>query len=286
VIPLEEDRLTITREAVTDLIDENTICVGVILGTTFTGEIDPIEEINDLLVEVKNTRGWDIPIHVDAAIGGFILPFTQPELRWDFRLSQVKSINVSAHKYGLVYPGLGWLIFRDTTDLPEDLVFYVNYLGDEMPSYTLNFSRGSGMLLAQYYNLLRLGWEGYAMAAKAVLEHAQYLTKRLLDTGYFDILNGAEILPVVTFQLKEPVDFSVYDLSAKLRERGWIVPAYTLPPNADAIPIMRVVVRQNFSRDMADLFVDDIKKAYAALLAPKTKTIVKQRSPREAHSVS
>jgi len=137
VIPLEEDRLTITREAVTDLIDENTICVGVILGTTFTGEIDPIEEINDLLVEVKNTRGWDIPIHVDAAIGGFILPFTQPELRWDFRLSQVKSINVSAHKYGLVYPGLGWLIFRDTTDLPEDLVFYVNYLGDEMPSYTL-----------------------------------------------------------------------------------------------------------------------------------------------------
>ena len=286
VIPLEEDRFTITREAVTDLIDENTICVGVILGTTFTGEIDPIEEINDLLVEVKNTHGWDIPIHVDAAIGGFILPFTQPELRWDFRLSQVKSINVSAHKYGLVYPGLGWLIFRDTTDLPADLVFYVNYLGDEMASYTLNFSRGSSMLLAQYYNLLRLGWKGYAMAAGAVLENAQYLTKRLLDTGYFYILNAGEILPVVTFQLKEPVDFSVYDLCAKLRERGWIVPAYTLPPNADAIPIMRVVVRQTFSRDMADLFVDDIKKAYAALLAPKTKTIVKQRSPREAHPVS
>jgi len=128
------------------------------------------------------------------------------------------------HKYGLVYPGLGWLIFRDTTDLPDDLVFYVNYLGDEMPSYTLNFSRGSGMLLAQYYNLLRLGWEGYAMAAKAVLEHAQYLTKRLLDTGYFDILNGAEILPVVTFQLKEPLDFSVYDLSAKLRNEVGLSP--------------------------------------------------------------
>jgi glutamate decarboxylase len=198
----------------------------------------------------------------------------------------VKSINVSAHKYGLVYPGLGWLVFRDTTDLPEELMFYVNYLGDEMASYTLNFSRGSGMLLAQYYNLLRLGWSGYAMAADAVLENARYLTKRLLDTGYFDVLNGAEILPVITLRLREPVDFSVYDLSAKLRERGWIVPAYSLPPNADHITIMRIVVRQNFSRDMADLFVEDVKKAYSALLAPRTKTVVKQRSPREAHPVS
>jgi glutamate decarboxylase len=222
---------------------------------------------------------------VDAAIGGFILPFSKPELAWDFRLPQVKSINVSAHKYGLVYPGLGWLIFRDMSDLPEELMFYVSYLGDEMASYTLNFSRGSGMLLAQYYNLLRLGWQGYAMAANAVLENARYLTKRLHDTGYFDVLNAAEILPVITLRLGEPVDFSVYDLSAKLRERGWIVPAYTLPPNADHITIMRIVVRQNFSRDMADLFVEDVKKAYAALLAPKTKTIVKQRSAREAHSV-
>ena len=256
------------------------------MGTTFTGEIDPIEEINDLLVEVKSSRGLDIPIHVDAAIGGFILPFSKPQFKWDFRLEQVKSINVSAHKYGLVYPGLGWLIFRDTSDLPEELMFYVNYLGDEMASYTLNFSRGSGMLLAQYYNLLRLGWQGYERAAHAVLETAQYLTQRLLDLGHFDILNAAEALPVITLQLKEPVDFSVYDLSAKLRERGWIVPAYTLPPNADDITIMRIVVRQNFSRDMADLFVEDVKKAYETLLAPKTKTIVKQRSPRESHPVS
>lgn len=158
MIPLEPDHFTITKKRVAKLVDENTICVGVILGTTFTGEIDPIEEINDLLVETKNTRGWDIPIHVDAAIGGFILPFSKPGLMWNFRLGQVKSINVSAHKYGLVYPGLGWLIFRDTSDLPDELMFYVNYLGDEMASYTLNFSRGSRMLLAQYYNMLRLGW--------------------------------------------------------------------------------------------------------------------------------
>jgi glutamate decarboxylase len=228
----------------------------------------------------------DIPIHVDAAIGGFILPFSKPQFKWDFRLSQVRSINVSAHKYGLVYPGLGWLIFCDMSDLPEELMFYVNYLGDEMASYTLNFSRGSGMLLAQYYNLLRLGWQGYERAAHAVLETAQYLTRRLFDTGYFDVLNAAESLPVITLQLKEPVDFSVYDLSAKLRERGWIVPAYTLPPDADHITIVRIVVRQNFSRDMADLFVEDVKKAYEALLAPKVKTIVKQRSPRESHPVS
>jgi len=283
VIPLEGGRFTITKEAVADLIDENTICVGVILGTTFTGELDPIEEINDLLVDVKNTRGWDIPIHVDAAIGGFILPFTLPELRWDFRLPQVRSINVSAHKFGLVYPGLGWLIFRDAADLPEDLVFYVNYFGDEMPSYTLSFSRGSGVLLAQYYNLLRLGRKGYAMAAEAVLENAQYLTERLFETGHFDILNAGKVLPVVIFQLRDSVGFSAFDLSSKLRERGWSVPAYTLPPDADPTPIMRVVVRQNFSRDMADLFVEDVKKALAALSAPKTKTVVKQRSRRESH---
>jgi len=286
VIPLEPDHFTITKRGVAELVDENTICVGVILGTTFTGQIDPIEEINDLLVETKNSRGWDIPIHVDAAIGGFILPFSKPAFRWDFRLDQVKSINVSAHKYGLVYPGLGWLILRDTSDLPDELMFYVNYLGDEMASYTLNFSRGSGMLLAQYYNMLRLGWQGYERAAHAVLDTAQYLTRRLLDTGHFDVLNAAELLPVVTLQLKEPVGFSAYDLSAKLRERGWIVPAYTLPPNADSITIMRVVVKQNFSRDMADLFVEDVKKAYAALLAPRAKTVVKQRSPRESHPVS
>jgi len=237
VIPLEEDNFTITKEEVAELIDENTTCVGVILGTTFTGEIDPIEDINDLLVDVKNERGWDIPIHVDAAIGGFILPFSKPELAWDFRLPQVKSINVSAHKYGLVYPGLGWLIFRDMSDLPEELMFYVSYLGDEMASYTLNFSRGSGMLLAQYYNLLRLGWQGYAMAANAVLENARYLTKRLHDTGYFDVLNAAEILPVITLRLGEPVDFSVYDLSAKLRERGWIVPAAPSRPMPITLPL-------------------------------------------------
>ena len=149
---MDLDRFTISAETVSERIDENTICVGAILGTTFTGGADPVKEISDLLMEIKETKGGDIPIHVDAASGGFITPFANPELEMDFRQHQVKSINVSGHKYGLVYPGLGWLIFRDHIYPPEDLIFYVNYLGDEMPTYTLNFSRGSAMVLAQYYN--------------------------------------------------------------------------------------------------------------------------------------
>ncbi len=152
IIPMDLDRFTISAETVSERIDENTICVGAILGTTFTGGADPVKEISDLLMEIKETKGGDIPIQVDAASGGFITPFANPELEMDFRLPQVKSINVSGHKYGLVYPGLGWLIFRDHIYPPEDLIFYVNYLGDEMPTYTLNFSRGSAMVLAQYYN--------------------------------------------------------------------------------------------------------------------------------------
>ena len=161
IVPMTPKELILTPKKAEPLIDENTICVGAILGTTFTGQADDIEGLNKLLLKIKKTKGWDIPIHVDGASGGFIAPFVYPKLKWDFRLEQVKSINTSGHKYGLVYPGIGWLVFRESKDLPEELIFKVNYLGGLMPTYTLNFSRNSSMILAQYYNLIRLGHEGY-----------------------------------------------------------------------------------------------------------------------------
>ena len=271
IIPMEKDCFTITAEKVAKLIDENTICVGAILGTTFTGQADPIKEINDLLVKVKEEKGWDIPIHVDAASGGFIAPFIHPELEWDFRLSQVKSINVSGHKYGLVYPGLGWLIFRHETDLPENLIFTVNYLGGEMPTFTLNFSRNSCMVLAQYYNFLRLGKEGYRRIMTNIMENARYLAGALAGSGKFIMLNESQLLPIIAFRLKEE-SFTIFDLSDKLRQRGWIISAYTLPPNAQDLAIMRIVVREHLSRDMAEILHNDIMNACGQLEKEKIKT--------------
>lgn len=258
MIPMAPDRYTITAEEVKKLIDENTICVGGIIGTTFTGQVDELEGINELLLEVKEKKGWDIPIHVDGASGGMVAPFVYPDLKWDFRLEQVRSINVSGHKYGLVYPGLGWLVIRDEKDMPEDMVFTVNYLGGVMPTYTLNFSRGSSMVIAQYYSFLRLGRDGYKRIMSNVVENAKNLSDKLVKSGLFETLNPSQLLPVVVVKLKKKEKFTVFDLADKLRQRGWIIPAYTLPPKADKIAIMRMVVKENFSRDMADMLYDDI----------------------------
>lgn len=265
IIPMETDRFVITADEVEKRIDENTICVGAILGTTFTGQYDPIEKINDLLVKIKKRKGWDIPLHVDGASGGFVAAFAYPELKWDFRLEQVKSINVSGHKYGLVYPGIGWLVFKDKSDVPEDIIFKVNYLGGQMPTYTLNFSRGSAMVVAQYYNFLRLGRAGYRRIMENTIENAKYLSKKLTDSGYFESLNTTQLIPVVAIKLKNKTDFTLYDLSEKIRQRGWIISAYSLPPNAEEIVIMRIVVRENFSKDMADILYSDIISAYEKL---------------------
>lgn len=264
IIPMETDRFTIDPEQIEACIDENTICVGAVIGTTYTGACEPVKEINDLLVAVKRNRGWDIPIHVDAASGGFILPFTSPELKWDFRMPQVHSINVSGHKFGLVYPGLGWLIFRNAKDLPEELIFHVNYLGETMSTYTLNFSGGSSMILAQYYNLLRLGREGYTSVMINCLENARYFADRLVASGMFELLSD-HILPIVAFRFKKSPGFSPFRLSQKLRERGWMLPAYRLPENAESIVALRVVVKENFSRNMADILASDIINTYNIL---------------------
>lgn len=266
-IPMRRDRYVLSGADVEQHVDENTIAVGAVLGTTHIGEADPIEEINDVLVRLKAERGWDVPLHVDGASGAFVAPFAEPDLRWDFRLEQVASINASGHKYGLVYPGVGWLIFRDASRLPEDLVFSVNYLGGAQPTYTFNFSRGSAMIQAQMYNFLRLGRDGYTSIVATMLANARHLNEQLVASGRFEILNPGLAEPVVTFRLAGDPGFDVYHLSARLRERGWIVPAYSLPPDADDVHLLRVVVRLDLSRLMVDVLLRDLEQAYDELAA-------------------
>jgi len=270
LIPLQEDLYTITTEDVASEIDENTIAVGVVVGTTFTGQMDPVGGINELLLEIKKDKGWDIPIHVDGASGGFIAPFLYPDLEWDFRLEQVRSINVSGHKYGLVYPGVGWVIFKDKIDIPEDLIFNINYLGGNMSNYSLNFSKASNTIIAQYYNFIRLGFQGYKDIINNMMENARYMAGELEKTGIFEVINQELHFPLVTVKLKN-TDYTVFQLSDKLREKGWIVPAYTLPKNADDIAVLRMVIKENFGRDMVDDFLDDINKACTSLESEEKK---------------
>lgn len=258
IIPMKKGKYILDVDDVKKNIDENTICVGAVLGTTFTGQIDPIEEINEMLEDVKKQKGWDIPIHVDGASGGFIVPFLYPDMKWDFRLSHVRSINVSGHKYGLVYPGIGWLIFKDKTELPEDLIFYVNYLGGEESTYTLNFSRGSSMMIVQYYNLLMLGKDGYRRIMENTFKNAVYLLEKIKKIDFLEPVLETIKLPIITISIKKGSGFDVFQLSAKLKERGWIVPAYNLPKDAEDIKILRIVIRENFSSDMADILISDI----------------------------
>ena len=282
-IPMRADHYVLHPDDVAENIDENTIAVGAVLGTTFIGENDPIEEINDLLVKTKE-KGWDIPLHVDGASGGFIAPFSNPDELWDFRLEQVASINASGHKYGLVYPGVGWLVFRDRTKLPDELVFNVNYLGGAQPTFTFNFSRASAMIEAQYYNFVRLGFSGYKGIVDNMLKNAKHLNVELAKTGRFEVLNPGLAEPVVTFRLKPGQDFDEYHLSDRLRMNGRIVPAYTLPPNAEDVTVLRVVVRNDMSRDKIDVLVRHIGDACAYLegkgmpaTEPERKSHKKQR---------
>jgi glutamate decarboxylase len=226
--------------------------------------MDPIKEINDLLVDIKKTKGWDIPLHVDGASGAFVAPFVRSDVEWDFRLEQVKSINASGHKYGLVYPGIGWLVMKDKHNLPDELVFRITYLGGEMTNYSLNFSKSSSSIIAQYYNFIRLGKSGYADIMTNMMENSRYLAEKLHDTGKFEIINKQKTLPLVAVRLKDAA-FNVFQLSDKLRQKGWIVPAYYLPENAQDVAVMRMVVKENFSRDMVELLFSDVMKAYQSL---------------------
>lgn len=265
IIPLTDGKYVIGPEEVAPLIDENTIAVGVVVGTTFTGQNDDFEGINELLIRIKREQGWDIPIHVDGASGGFVMAFVHPDIAWDFRLEQVRSINVSNHKYGLVYPGMGCVIFRDQQCVDPELIFNINYLGGEMQNYSLNFSRSASTIYLQYYNFLRLGREGYRRIMSNIMQNAAYLAKRIEDMGPFKLLADAGYLPVVVIRLLDDSRYTVFQICEIMRERGWSVPAYTLPRNAEDISVLRVVVKENFSHDMADIFTKDLANAIERL---------------------
>ena len=263
IVPLQPGKYTVGPDDVSPYIDENTIGVAAVLGTTFTGHKDDIVGINDLLVQLKSERGLDVPLHVDGASGGFVWPFLYPDSKWDFRLEQVRSINVSGHKFGLVYPGIGWLIFREKSDLNPDLVFEENYLGKTDATFTLNFSTGSSMVLAQYYNLIRLGRAGYTYVMKHMQENALALAERLQAMGRFELIGPEEEqLPLVAFQLTGDRSYNEFDIAWQLSaERGWMVPAYTMPPNAQDITIMRALVKETLSREHVETLARDIKEA-------------------------
>lgn len=243
-----------------EMVDENTICVAAILGSTLTGEFEDVKLLNDLLSKKNKETGWNTPIHVDAASGGFIAPFIWPDLEWDFRLPLVKSINVSGHKYGLVYAGVGWVVWRTKEDLPDELIFHINYLGSDQPTFTLNFSKGSSQIIAQYYQFIRLGFEGYKRIMENCLENARVLREGLEKTGRFDIVSKDKGVPLVAFSLKDSSKHTVFEIAESLRRFGWIIPAYTMPANAQHIAVLRVVVREDFNRSLAERLVSHIEQ--------------------------
>jgi glutamate decarboxylase len=264
-VPMEEGRYTVGAAEIEPQLDERTIAVAGVLGTTFTGQMDDLRSIDALLARVQAERGWQIPLHIDAASGGFLIPFSQPDLEWDFRLPSVRSINVSNHKFGLVYPGMGTVVFREASDLPEELVFHINYLGGDMPNYSLNFSRPSSSVILQYFNFLRLGRTGFQEIVAGVLANARALAGKLGAIGGLELLTDGSDFPIVALRATDPGAIDLGQLSHLLRERGWIVPAYTLPPHAEHITVLRMVVKENFSRDMVDMLAHDVGAAMRVL---------------------
>jgi glutamate decarboxylase len=263
-IPMENGRLLMTPEEVLKRCDENTIGVVPTLGVTFTGQFEPVKAVSDALDGYQQETGIDIPIHVDGASGGFLAPFCAPELEWDFRLPRVKSINASGHKFGLAPLGVGWAIWREPQDLPEELVFWVNYLGGNMRDIALNFSRPGGQVVCQYYNFIRLGREGYSKIHGQCYDTAQYLAAEIEKLGPFEIIYDGKRdggIPSCCWRMKEGVDpgFSLFDFADRLRARGWQVPAYALPANCEDLPIQRILVRHGVSHDLASLLLDDMK---------------------------
>ena len=258
-VPMEGERFHLGGPEAAALCDENTIGVVAILGSTMDGSYEPVWEICEALDELQESKGLDIPVHVDGASGGMIAPFLDPDLLWDFRQPRVASINTSGHKFGLVYPGVGWVLWRDVDALPEELIFKVNYLGGDMPTFALNFSRPGAQVVAQYYTFLRLGREGFRRVQQCCRDVATRLADGIEELGDFKLLTRGNELPVFAFTTAEHVtNFDVFDVSRRLRERGWQVPAYTFPANRTDLAVLRVVVRNGFSQDLADLLLADL----------------------------
>lgn len=265
IIPLEHHRFTLNIDRVVEQCDENTCGVLAILGTTLTGEFEEIERLNEVLIKLKKEKGLDIPIHVDGASGAMVVPFVFPQIKWDFQLEHVRSINTSGHKYGLVLPGLGWIIWRSKEDLPEHLIFHVNYLGIDEETFNLNFSRSAAHVIAQYYQFLRLGFQGYQRIMKLSVDNAKYLADALMSLadGLFLLRsrNDQPCLPMVAFSFNpaKNLPFNEQIFVHRLRERGWIVPCYTLAANANDITVCRIVVRESFTHDLVSILLEDIR---------------------------
>jgi glutamate decarboxylase len=265
-IPMDHGRLLMTPEEVLKRCDENTIGVVPTLGVTFTCAYEPVKAVADALDRLQREKGLDIPIHVDGASGGFLAPFCAPELEWDFRIPRVKSINSSGHKFGLAPLGVGWVVWREATDLPEDLIFNVNYLGGNMPTFALNFSRPGGQIVCQYYNLLRLGKEGYRKIQTACYDTARYLADAIGEMGPFEIIYGGDPkrgIPALAWRIKKGFDtggYTLYDLADRLRSRGWQVPAYSLPANCQDLVIQRIMVRHGVDKDLGSLLIGDMHR--------------------------
>ena len=266
LVPVGGGSTCLTPQGAVALCDENTIGVVAILGSTFDGAYEPVEEIAAALDALHEGQGLDVPIHVDAASGGFVAPFIDPDLRWDFRLPRVASINASGHKYGLVYPGVGWAVWRDRAALPEELIFHVDYLGGDMPTFALNFSRPGAQVVAQYYTLLRLGWEGYRRVQQTSRDNAQWLASEIAELGPFELISAGDGIPVFAFALRADVDgYTVFDVSETLRIKGWLVPAYHMPVAMEDVAVLRVVVRNDFSHDLGSMLLDDLRWAVKRL---------------------
>jgi glutamate decarboxylase len=261
LVPMEGERYHLGPDEAVERCDENTIGVVAILGSTFDGSYEPIAEIAAALDELESSRGLYVPLHVDAASGGFVAPFIQPDLEWDFRIERVQSINASGHKYGLVYPGVGWAVWRNHEALPEELVFNVNYLGGQMPTFALNFSRPGSEVIAQYFMLTSLGREGYRKAMQGCQDVACQLSAGIAEIGPYRLISDGSELPVFAFTLAPEVrNYTVFDVSDRLRQHGWLVPAYTFPENRQDLSALRIVVRSGMTHEMADHLLEHLRE--------------------------
>jgi glutamate decarboxylase len=288
-IPLEHGRIGMTPEEALKRVDENTIGVMPTFGVTFTCQYEPVAEVAQALDRLARDKGLDVPIHVDAASGGFVAPFVEPGLVWDFRIPRVRSINSSGHKFGLAPLGVGWVVWREKTDLPEELIFYVNYLGGNMPTFALNFSRPGGQIVSQYYLFLRLGRDGYRRIQQNSYDTAQYIGREIPKLGPFELFfdgSSGKGIPAVSWVIKDGANpgYSLFNVSDRLRMRGWQAAAYTMPPNLTDVVVMRLLIRHGFSRDMADLLLADVRRSIEHLLKhPSTKPVTAAEGTNFTH---
>jgi glutamate decarboxylase len=291
-VPITHKNPTLNIDEAIRMCDENTICIVPIMGVTWTGMNDDVEALNDALEEYNAKTGYNIPIHIDAASGGFILPFLNPNKKWDFRLKWVYSISTSGHKYGLVYPGLGWVVWRDKSYLPKDMSFSVNYLGASISQVGLNFSRPAAQILAQYYNFIHLGVEGYTEIHSNSMDIAEYCHKAIgrmpCFRNYSETLENPLFIWTMSPEYEKDAKWTLFDLQDKLMQSGWMVPAYTMPKDIEDMVVMRIVVRQGMSRDMADMLIEDITNAVAELEKleyPTPSRIAAQKSKKQIGKV-